>query len=129
MASDSDTKKDDSVTTIKELQDILSKFITDRDWDKYHHPKEVAVSLAVEAGELLEIFQWMDRVPVEQMKKDPKLMERIRDELADVLGYCLDFGKRLDIDITKAYIEKMAKNEKKYPVEKSRGNHKKYTEL
>jgi NTP pyrophosphatase (non-canonical NTP hydrolase) len=122
MASDRDT-------TIAELQKVLAKFITDRDWDRYHHPKEVAISLSVEASELLEIFQWAEKTKVEDIKNDPKLMEKIRDEVADVFGYTVDFASRLDIDVTKAFLDKMEKNRKKYPVEKSKGNHKKYTEL
>jgi len=121
----------DSTATIKELKRVIAEFIKEREWDRYHHPKEVAVSLNVEAGELLEIFQWMEKEknPVEAIKKNPELMEKIRDELADVFGYTLDFASRLDIDLAQAFLKKMEKNEKKYPVHKSKGNHKKYTEL
>lgn len=126
---ENESVRNDKNTTLDELKGIIAKFISERDWDGYHHPKEVAVSLSVEVGELLEIFQWMDKLPVEELKKNPELMERLRDELADVFGYTLDFADRLGIDITQAYLNKMQKNREKYPIHKSKGNHKKYTEL
>ena len=122
MASDSDT-------TIQALKDQLADFVAEREWEQYHHPKEVAISLAVEAGELLEIFQWTEKKPVAELKKDGKFMARVRDELPDVLGYCLDLAMRLDIDVSQAFSEKMESNKKRYPVEKSKGKHTKYTEL
>lgn len=119
----------DSTTTVQDLKKRLAEFIAERDWDQYHHPKEVAISLVVEAGELLEVFQWANKKPVAELKKDGKFMARVRDEIPDVLGYCLDLAARLDIDVSRAFFEKMEKNRRKYPVEKSKGNHKKYTEL
>ncbi len=108
MASDADT-------TVMELRKTLQRFIDARDWQRYHHPKEVALSLSVEASELLEIFQWTEKEPIGKIKTNPKLMERIREELADVTNYCLDMANQLDIDLTKAVEEKLEKNEKKYP--------------
>ena len=120
--------KSDKDTTLEEAKKVIAEFITERDWDQYHHPKEVAISLNVEAGELLEIFQWT-RASREQILADDELMEEIRDEVADVYGYLLDFASRLDIDITQAYLKKMGKNRAKYPIHKSKGNHIKYTKL
>ncbi len=111
------------------MKDRLASFVTERDWDQYHHPKEVAISLSVEAGELLEIFQWMEKRPVAEIRSDARMMAMIRDELADVAGYCIDLASRLDIDLSTAFFEKMERNNLRYPIAKSRGNHKKYTEL
>jgi NTP pyrophosphatase (non-canonical NTP hydrolase) len=122
MASDKDT-------TVLTLRKTLKDFIDARDWQPYHHPKEVALSLAVEASELLEIFQWAEKEPVEEIKKHPRLMERIREELADVVNYCLDMANELDIDITRAVEEKLAKNEKKYPAKEWKGKRLKYVKL
>jgi dCTP diphosphatase len=117
---------DDSDTTLNDCKKVIARFISERDWDQYHHPKEVAISLNVEAGELLEIFQWT-QASLEDIKADSEIMEEIRDEVADVFGYLLDFASRLDIDITRAYLRKMEKNQEKYPVERCKGSHKKYT--
>lgn len=118
----------DRNTTLADCKKVIAQFISERDWDQYHHPKEVAISLNVEAGELLEIFQWT-RASLDEIKADPVIMEEIRDEVADVYGYLLDFASRLDIDITQAYLRKMEKNREKYPIHKSKGNHIKYTKL
>jgi NTP pyrophosphatase (non-canonical NTP hydrolase) len=120
--------ENDKDATIEDCKKVIAKFISERDWDKFHHPKEVAISLNVEAGELLEIFQWT-RASRDEILADDELMEEIRDEVADVYGYLLDFASRLNIDITQAYLKKMQKNRKKYPIHKSKGNHTKYTKL
>jgi NTP pyrophosphatase (non-canonical NTP hydrolase) len=122
MASDKDT-------TVLTLRKTINDFVDARDWGKYHYPKEVAVSLAVEAGELLEIFQWAEKEPAEEVKKNARLMERIREELADVFNYCLDMANRLDIDLTQAVDEKLEKNEKKYPAKEWKGKRLKYIKL
>jgi NTP pyrophosphatase (non-canonical NTP hydrolase) len=118
----------DTDTTLDYCKQVIAGFISERDWDQFHHPKEVALSLNVEAGELLEIFQWT-RASRDEIRADPEVMEEIRDEVADVFGYLLDLASRLDIDITQAYLKKMDKNRKKYPIHKSKGNHTKYTKL
>jgi NTP pyrophosphatase (non-canonical NTP hydrolase) len=119
----------DENTTIKTLRGRVHDFIESREWGKYHHPKEVALSLSVEASELLEIFQWAEKETVEEMKANPKLMERIREELADVFNYTLDMANRLDIDLTQASEEKFKKTDKKYPVSVWKGKRLKYVKL
>ena len=100
------------------------KFRDDRDWRQFHTPKDLAVSLTLEAAELLEVFQWSGR----DLECRDKL-ERIREELADVLSYCVLMADVCGLDLDEILREKVAKNEAKYPVEKARGRADKYTEL
>lgn len=97
----------------------VRKFSDDRDWKQFHTPENLAKSIAIEAGELLECFQWTpdgDR-------------QAVAEELADVLAYCIHLADEMDLDIADILQMKMEQNEKKYPVELSKGNNKKYTEL
>jgi len=112
---------------INELQKAVVKFRDERDWQQFHNPKDSAISLSLEAAEVLEHFQWKS---AEEMKAHVvKNKIDVSEELADVLYWVLLMCNDLDIDISEAFIAKLAKNAKKYPVEKSKGNHKKYTEL
>lgn len=98
----------------------IRKFIEDRDWNQFHSPGNLAKSISIEANELLECFQWSDT------EYD---LEHVKEELADVLVYCQDMLDRLGLDADEIVNSKMDKNEAKYPVDKSRGNAKKYNEL
>ena len=103
-------------------QDIikrLDQFNKERDWDKFHSPESLAKSIAIEAAELLEIFQWGS-------EGDP---EKVREELADVMIYCIQLAMKYNFDIEEIISEKLVINEKKYPVTKAKGNSKKYTEF
>ncbi|MFC1914915.1 nucleotide pyrophosphohydrolase [Chloroflexota bacterium] len=119
----------DKTTRIIELRDKVRQFIEYRDWTKYHNPKDVAISIAIEAGELLEIFQWVKESEINDITKDPKRLTALEDELADVLIYCISLANVLDTDIAETITKKMEKNIAKYPVRKVKGNYKKYTEL
>ena len=101
--------------TIKRIR----KFRDDRDWSQFHTPANLAKAISVEAGELLEHFLWDDKYDKNE----------VSDELADVLVYCIHMADALGVNIIDVINNKMNKNEKKYPVEKARGNSKKYTEL
>ncbi len=100
------------------------RFREDRDWAQYHNPKDLAISIGIEAAELLEVFQWSG-VDLEVMRK----ADKAKEELADIMIYCIYLADKLGISIEDAINDKIDSNEKKYPVEKSRGNAKKYTEL
>lgn len=100
--------------------DRIIRFTTDRDWDQFHSPANLAKSISIEANELLECFQWSDT--------DYKL-DDVKDELADVMVYCIDMLDKLGLDADEIINAKMDKNEAKYPVEKAKGSAKKYTEL
>ena len=100
------------------------KFRDDRDWRQFHTPKDLAISLTLEAAELLEVFQWSG-ADLECRDK----LERIREELADVMSCCVLMADVCGLDLDEILQEKVAKNEAKYPVEKARGRADKYTEL
>ncbi len=104
----------------KETIDRIRKFTVDRDWDQFHSPANLAKSITIEASELLECFQWND---------ENYDIEHVREELADVIVYCVNMLDKLELDVDEIVNDKMAKNEAKYPVEKARGSAAKYDEL
>jgi NTP pyrophosphatase (non-canonical NTP hydrolase) len=110
--------KMDSEATIQALKTLVKNFIVKRDWVKYHNPKDLAEAICIEAAELLEIFQWATVEEVSSWKNIPSKMTSIKDELADVLIYCLSMSNVLDIDISEIVSEKLSKNEVKYPANK-----------
>ncbi|OGH07201.1 MAG: nucleotide pyrophosphohydrolase [Candidatus Levybacteria bacterium RBG_13_35_9] len=112
---------------MKKLIEEIIKFRDARDWKQFHNPKDVAISLSLEASELMEHFQWKNKEEIEEHIKKHK--EEISDELADVLYWVLLMSGDMKIDIVKAFNRKMKKNAQKYPVSKSKGRHIKYTEL
>lgn len=99
-------------------------FRNERDWTQFHNPKDLAISVSLEAAELLEIFQWSGTDLEVKAKAD-----RAKDELADVAIYCIYLADALDVDIASAISDKIDKDAEKYPVEKAKGNARKYTEL
>ena len=101
------------------LQDELAAFVAEREWAQFHSPENLAKSIAIEAGELLECFQWNSNADVERMK----------EELADVLTYCLLLAQRVEADPEQIVRDKLAITREKYPVEKSRGRSSKYDAL
>lgn len=112
---------------LNDLQIAIVKFRDARDWKQFHNPKDMAISLALEAAEVLEHFQWKTPEEIEQHLKASKT--DLSEELVDVLYWVLLMSHDLDIDLTKEFNNKMAKNDRKYPIEKSKGSHKKYNEL
>lgn len=116
-----------SQPSIQDLQVIIRKFCDDRDWDQFHNPKDLSISLALEAAEVMEHFQW--KSPAEMAEHSVKHKDDVGEELADVFYWVLLLANKLDIDITEAFEKKMIKNEVKYPIAKAKGSHKKYTEL
>lgn len=112
---------------IKKLQKMIVKFRDRRDWKQFHNPKDLALSLLLEAAEVLEHFQWKS---VEEMDEHIKThKDKVSDELADTFYWILLMAHDFDIDLPKALRKKMKENEKKYPIRKAKGSHKKYTEL
>lgn len=112
---------------IEDLTNRILAFRDARDWKQFHNPKDCAISLALEAAEVLEHFQWKSKEEMDVYVKTNKA--EISEELADVLYWVLLMSKDLDIDVLDALDKKMKKNEDKYPVEKAKGKHTKYTEL
>jgi len=118
------------VKTASDIQMLQEKIVTFRDarnWKQFHNPKDLAISLVLEAGELLEHFQWKNTEEMSTHIQADK--EAVSDELADVLYWVLLIAHDLEIEVSEALLRKMAKNEQKYPKTKAMGNHKKYTEL
>ena len=115
------------MSDIKELEEIIVKFRDARDWKQFHNPKDIALSLVLEATEVLEHFQWKNEKQVAEHMQSHK--EDVGEELADVLYWVLLLAHDSGIDIVEALKKKMEKNDKKYPVEKSKGRSAKYTEL
>ena len=100
--------------------DRINKFTSDRNWDQFHSPANLAKSISIEAAELLECFQW------DENNFD---LEHVKEELADVLNYSIQLASKLDLDLIKIINDKIDKNEKKYPIEKAFGKSNKYDEL
>ena len=106
--------------SLKELEEKIDKFVSDRDWDQFHSPANLAKSISIEANELLECFQWSDEI------KDKKHVE---DELADVINYCIQMANILNVDIKEIVERKLEETAKKYPIAKCKGKATKYTDL
>jgi dCTP diphosphatase len=113
--------------SLKDLQAMIRKFVDDRDWDQFHNPKDLSISLSLEAAEVLEHFQWKNDEEMARHSIEKKV--EVGEELADVFYWVLLIANKLDINLVDAFEKKLAKNETKYPVEKAKGSHKKYTEL
>jgi NTP pyrophosphatase (non-canonical NTP hydrolase) len=114
---------------LKELQRQLRAFAEERDWDQFHNPKNLVMALAGESGELLEIFQWMTPEQAARVAEDARKFRAVQDEMADVFIYLARLADKLGVDLEAAVTHKIAHNAAKYPVAKSRGNCRKYTEL
>lgn len=106
---------------MKEVIEELIRFRDQRDWDQFHNPKDLALAINVEAGELLELFLWKNHY---EANKD-----KVKEELADIFAYGLLLAKKYDFDVEEIILEKIKKNAEKYPIEKAKGTAKKYNEL
>ena len=113
----------DKDTTIGELRNLVAEFIRERDWEQFHDPKNLAMSIAIEAAELMEHFQWDRNEQIPAILEDPARRREIEDELADVVCYCLSLANNLDIDLSEAVESKVLKNAEKYPSGEYRGRH------
>lgn len=108
----------------EDAERAVRAFRDERDWAQFHNPKDLAISISLEAAELLEVFQWSGS-DVEV----PEKRSHVSEELADVLVYCILMADRLGLSTTEIVLDKLRKNAEKYPVEKARGVSSKYTEL
>lgn len=119
----------DEAATFEELIARIRAFSDARDWEQFHAPKNLAMALAAEAGELMEPFLWCESEASRRLCDDPKKKAAVAEELADVLIYALRFADVADIDPAEAVLAKLRRNEERYPVEKAKGNSAKYDEL
>jgi len=116
-----------TTVSIQEIIEALRLFAAERDWDQFHSPKNLSIALSVEAGELLEHFQWMTEE--ESRSLSAKELQEVSDEMADVFLFLVRLADKLDVDLLTASRLKMELNAKKYPIEKCRGKSTKYTKL
>jgi NTP pyrophosphatase (non-canonical NTP hydrolase) len=110
-----------NMSDIDNITAALRQFRDERDWAQFHNPKDLAIALSIEAGELLELFLWKSAAAADQ--------DKLKDELADVLAYAFMLADHYGLDVTEIMQAKLAKNKEKYPVEKAKGSAKKYNEL
>ena len=119
----------DSETTIQSLKDRIKIFCEARDWDQYHNAKNLAIGVITEASELLEHFRFQSEPECDKMFKDPKKRQEIAGEMIDVVYFVLRLAQMYNIDLSEEFEKKMKGNEKKYPINLSKGSNKKYNEL
>lgn len=116
------------MSDLQQLTQAIIQFRDERDWKQFHKPKDMVISLMLEAAEVAELFQWKTDEQMEAMKSEPA-QEDLADELSDVLFWILTMANDFNIDMKEAFLRKLEKSAKKYPVEKAKGNAKKYTVL
>lgn len=116
-------------STIKELIGRVQAFCEERDWDQFHNPKDLAIGISTEANELLDIFRFKSEKEMQEIFADSVKREHVEEELADTFFFILRFAQKNQIDLGAILERKIAKNAEKYPVEKSRSNNLKYTEM
>ena len=105
------------------LKRMIAGFIREREWEKYHRPKDLAMSVAIEAGELMEHFQWKTYAECDDLMRRPRSRRKVADEMADVLAFLLSMAWAAKIDLSASLKRKVAMNRKKYPVRKYRGRY------
>jgi dCTP diphosphatase len=111
----------DRQVTVGDLRLAVHQFVSARDWYSYHSPKNLAMSIAIEAAEIMEHFQWYTPEESAVRMSDPQILAEVADELADVLIYCLSLANSTGIDVSHAVLRKLARNETRFPVEDVRG--------
>ncbi len=113
----------DAVTSLDELKRRVAQFVCDREWEQFHSPKNVSVSIAIEAAELMEIYQWGREDESLELSQRPEIRAKVEEELADVVIYCLALANRTGLDVSDAVRRKLERNAAKYPVEQFRGRY------
>ncbi|MCH8969199.1 MAG: nucleotide pyrophosphohydrolase [Planctomycetes bacterium] len=111
----------DQETTVSAMKGFVQAFVDERDWQQFHDPKNLSMSIAIEAAELMEHFQWLRSDQLRDLKGDPEAMAHVEEELADVFCYVLAFAGAMGIDLCASLDSKMVKNREKYPVERFKG--------
>ena len=110
---------DDAHTTVDELRQMIREFVSERNWERFHAPKNISMALAIEASELMEHFQWMEVERSRLIAEEPELMQAVRDEIADVVCYAMAMCNELNVDLATCMREKMVKNRQKYPLDQA----------
>ena len=115
----------DETTTVGALRQAMADFVAARDWQPYHTPKNLSISIAIESAELMEHFQWLTPEASLAALDDPAARTEIADELADVVIYCLSMSNTCGIDVSDAVLAKLARNETRFPADAFRGRYRK----
>jgi NTP pyrophosphatase (non-canonical NTP hydrolase) len=126
FSMDGNVDNQDAAPRFEELRDLIRSFVLERDWDQFNYPKNLATAICVEAGELLEPFQWLQNGNWDEL--GDKKVKHVGHEMADVLIYLIALADKLNVDLVSAVVEKLELNRAKYPAEKVRGDSRKYTE-
>ena len=126
---ESKKKKINQSISLEKIFARQRQFAKEREWEKFHTPKNVASALAVEAGELLEIFQWLNENESKNIMKKQSSATKVRHEIADIFYWICRLADLLEVPLEEVFFEKMLLNEKKYPISHARGNARKYTEF
>lgn len=111
----------DESTTVQDLKALVNRFVRQRNWEHFHTPKNLSMGIAVEAAELMEVFQWHDAASSTALLRNVRARHAAQDELADVMIYCLAFANRAGIDLVRAVRSKLTRNRRKYPARRFRG--------
>jgi NTP pyrophosphatase (non-canonical NTP hydrolase) len=119
----------DQKITVSELKERVDRFISEREWNKYHKPKDLSISIVLESSELLEHFQWLTDDEIETMLKDSQKLQQIESELADIVIYCLSLSNTLHAGLSDIILRRLREDVARYPIEKSKGFYRKYTDL
>ncbi len=114
----------DETTTVAALTKLVEDFVAERRWEPFHDAKNLSASIAIEAAELMEHFQWLRSDELDRVKDDAEAMTQVEEELADIMAYVLSFASTMGIDVSSALQRKMKKNAVKYPAEEFRGRFK-----
>lgn len=115
----------DDHTTVTDLRHAVAAFVDAREWHPFHSPKNLSMSIAIEAAELMERFQWLTPEEAEAAVEDPSERAAVADELADIVIYCLSLSNALDLDVSSAVLGKLQTNERRYPADEFRGRFRK----
>jgi len=111
------------MSDLQRIKEVVRNFNLERDWDKYHHPKDLVIALVSEVGELAECYRWLSHDEISALHADPLKKKKIEEEIADILLYLIMLSYKTDIDLISAVEAKLEKNRKRYPVEKIKGVH------
>ena len=115
----------DKETTVADLREIVRQFVSERDWQQFHAPKNLSMALSIEASELMEHFQWLTVEDSRAIHRDAEVISEVADEMSDVACYLLAMANELEIDLSEAIHKKMKKNIEKYPASEFNGRYKK----
>jgi dCTP diphosphatase len=127
--SQADAAVASQLVDVEPLQRAVARFAREREWEPFHSPKNLAMALTGEVGELVELFQWLSEEASRKVGHDPATARKVRDELADVLIYLVRLAAVLEVDLDEAVRTKLSANALKYPAERARGKATKYSEL